>query len=925
MSSPEHRRRASNAPAPTTGVIPKAPPLPAPRPLQRAKDAAYRFIGYPAPRPASGHDELLKDRFARGAGRLMSLGATQDATTSHRTGLEINTLAINESGTHALIGGKEIFKTVRFEDGVCVEDLNLRTAIRSKPTQASGVPRQVYAIDIADVAWARGDCGDYVAAATSSGKIILYDLGHAGLQAAQLHEHFRQVHKVTFNPHSGNYLLSGSQDGTVRLWDVRDARNQASTLQSKRKYSGQSDGVRDVKWSPTDAFDFAFGTDSGEVQRWDIRNFKTAKIKVPAHGRACNVVDWHPDGKHLASAGLDQTVRIWDMSVSRQKKASWEIKTPYPVLNARWRPSCEASISSYSGQRQCTQIATAYDREHPFIHIWDTRRPALPYREIAPFPSAPTDLLWHSQDLLWTVGREGIFLQTDIQHTAKVIDRRNLQSFAVSPEGEVNFVVQKRTQRRSPKLKLTASADSNDHADTSFSGSKDFTTRSYLDDGLDHSFLSVRQAKTHKHTSSGTKTISTPTGLPSVMPLDEILHERKAFSPQQQAARGMIPYHADSAVFKTIADSFGGALPSPSRLDDAYLKQVAEAFDKNIATAESMRNEREAQTWRLVKTATMMHLNDRARHTCSPPLSTDSGAQVQANQGPSDMAHGGQARPCSHNLEEHRPFTLVEMLQEMLRSCSDNAQLSAKLVSMLVPLLPAHHALSPAEQQRTEASYRDALASNSFLDVETNQIIEQYILPSMRRGMQPLQIEAILLTYHEQLLMHKLFVPAARLRQLAYPAYPAVYEDFMTDNHVYVKCGDCGKAMESGMAKMRCETCRQKQAPCPYCLEASSPFGMGRLLATCGHCNHTMHAGCSAEWFSKEKGEGCLVEGCVCNCGGYVHQARAQRCESKAASKQTASFPAYRGCEPRREQDRWGSGARQDDKHDHLRHHSTKD
>ncbi|KAI6883701.1 hypothetical protein KC318_g15987, partial [Hortaea werneckii] len=300
MSNEAGRRQSSGAPP--------APPLPAPKPFQRARDAAYRFIGYPS-RPQSPHDEFEAQRgfpLPGGTARFASLGATQNATVSHKTGLEINTLAINEQGTHALLGGKEIFKTVRIEDGVCAEDVNLRTAIRSNPVQASGGPRQTYSIDIADVAWAKGASGDFVAAATSSGKIILYDLGHAGVPAAQLHEHFRQVHKVTFNPHRGSLLLSGSQDGTVRLWDIRTVREQAGALQSKRKYSGQSDGVRDVKWSPTEGVDFAFGTDSGWIQCWDIRNLKSAKTRIPAHVLACNVVDWHPDGKHIASAGSDK-------------------------------------------------------------------------------------------------------------------------------------------------------------------------------------------------------------------------------------------------------------------------------------------------------------------------------------------------------------------------------------------------------------------------------------------------------------------------------------------------------------------------------------------------------------------------------------------------------------------------------------------
>ena len=212
MSSEEGRRRSV--------AIPDAPPLPAPKPLQRAREAAYKFIGYATTRIDALDDQLINHRAARAgfASRSASLGATQNATASHKTGLAINTIAINESGTHALLGGKEIFKTIKIDHAVCAEELNLRSVIRSTPTSATGRPRQVYSVDIADVAWAKGESSSFVAAATSSGKIILYDVGHAALHAVQLHEHVRQVHKVTFNPHRGNLLLSGSQDGTVRLW-----------------------------------------------------------------------------------------------------------------------------------------------------------------------------------------------------------------------------------------------------------------------------------------------------------------------------------------------------------------------------------------------------------------------------------------------------------------------------------------------------------------------------------------------------------------------------------------------------------------------------------------------------------------------------------------------------------------------------------
>ncbi|KAF2168587.1 hypothetical protein M409DRAFT_53240 [Zasmidium cellare ATCC 36951] len=621
MSQDPKRSSAGNATSPAT--IPRPPPLPAPnpRPLQRARDAASRLLGY-ASRPPSPQGLRDDDRFTLGSSqftRSSSLGATQNATTSHKTGLEIHSLSINDSGSHAIIAGKEIFKTVKVEDGHCAEDFNLRTAIRSTPTQASGQPRQIYSIDIADVAWAKGDSNHLVAAATSSGKIIVYDLGHAGLQAAQLHEHFRQVHNVTFNPHRGSLLLSGSQDGTVRLWDLRDVKSQVTTVQSKRKYSGQSDGVRDVKWSPVEGFDFAFGTDNGDVQRWDMRNLKSAKVRVPAHSLACNTVDWHPDGKHILSASSDKTVRVFDVSTSRPRKAAWEIKTAFPVMNARWRPSCQSAMPHDNGAQQCTQIVTAYDVEHPIMHVWDFRRPLLPFRELFPHPSAPTDLLWHSQDLLWTVGREGAFIQTDVQHTSKVIDRCNLQAIDVSALGELSFVAQARQQRRKPPPPPVPPPSLPTRTNTSLSTSPEttFLSRSWQDDTLDQSFLSVlpfkRQARSHSSSRVHGALSSSSTSnqhQSATIKLDDILLNRKSFRPQQLSCRGQLESHNNPEPVAFMAERARIEIPSTSN-DDDFLREVENAFKANEDHYNSIGYNVTAAVWKMVGHCTLVHIQDR--------------------------------------------------------------------------------------------------------------------------------------------------------------------------------------------------------------------------------------------------------------------------------------------------------------------------
>lgn len=615
---PKHIKRVSTGQASTPALIPRAPPLPVQKPLQRARNAASRFLGYPS-RSSSPQGDNDEGRFAQGGigARSATLGTTQNATASHRTGLECRTISINESGTHAVIAGKELFKTLRFEDANWVEEFNLRTAIRSTPTLASGKPRHIYSIDIADVAWAKGDSGDYIAAATSSGKIILYDLGHAGLQAAQLHEHFRQVHNVTFNPHRGNLLLSGSQDGTVRLWDVRDVRSQANAIGSKRTFSGQSGGVRDVKWSPTEGCDFAFGTDNGEIQRWDIRNLKAAKVRIPAHSLTCNTIDWHPDGKHILSAGADKTVRVFDVSTSRPRKAAWEIKTPHPVMLARWRPPCRSTMLHDNGAQQCTQIVTAYDREHPVMHVWDFRRPLLPFRELQPYASSPTDMLWHSQDLLWTVGREGTVLQTDIQHTPKVIDRCNLQAFGISPLGELSFVAQTRRQRRIPKTQQIPSlTPKTSHSPSTSPGSDYGLSRSWMDDSLDRSFLDVLPTKRHTRASSNSRAhaasvASTLNQNQSVIiKLDNILLHRKSFRPEQKACRGLLPGHNNHRYISYMAELLKMSIP-PVSSDEEYRNLICETFKANADLALSIGFWPLSQSYKIIGLMSDNHLRDR--------------------------------------------------------------------------------------------------------------------------------------------------------------------------------------------------------------------------------------------------------------------------------------------------------------------------
>ena len=506
-----------------------------------------------------------------------------------------------------MLAGKEILKTVRIDGTKIVDETNLRAAALS---YGDSHARQREGLGIQDVKWSHGQFSSHIATAVANGKVILYDLNRASVELVRLHEHTRQVHKLAFNPHQGHLLLSASHDATVRLWDLRDLRSRgAATCSSRDQFSGMSGGIRDVQWSPMDAMEFAFGTDNGTIQRWDFRQNKSPKQKIPAHDqKTCTSIDWHPDGRHLLSAGVDRTVKVWDFSVDgRRQKAAYVLTTPYPVHRARWRPPYWSDEFHEKGAFQCTQIATSYDRDHPIVHVWDFRRPHLPYREINRFRTPPSDMLWQTRDTLWTVGKEGIFQQNDVHHAPKTTERRPLQAIALSPNGELGGVTQKRSRPRRPTdlsyddMYLGAPAEKQGSLEKS-------SLRSSAENSLDESFLTTSMKHHHGRTASSRSAksfSSTPPSdvSPKVMFLpDSMSTQGEQFRPNQLAFRGVLPGATNVQVFAYLAQKYKAqSLPDRPVLE-SYL-DLELPFQQNAEYAQRAAYHRLAQTWVLVGAA----------------------------------------------------------------------------------------------------------------------------------------------------------------------------------------------------------------------------------------------------------------------------------------------------------------------------------
>ena len=548
--------------------------------------------------------------------------------TQHKTGIPIAALDISPDRTHAVLAGRDILKTVQVEDFTCAEDFNLRTNIIAYAATHETSARAISArhrdqLAAQDVKWSHGNFGTTIATAAANGNIVVYDINRPGVEIARLHEHSRQVHRLGFNPHAPQLMLSGSQDSTVRLWDLRKLAGERSvmTCQSLNKFSGNSDGIRDLRWSPTNGVEFAIGTDNGTIQRWDIRRDNAPLLKINAHEKTCNAIDWHPDGKHIASGGADKNIKVWDFSSSdRRMKHLWQIRAPQAVVNVRWRPACWSSDKEGSAHWQCTQIATSYDQQETKIHTWDFRRPYIPFLEVNRYDTPATGLLWKSDSLLWSVGSAGMFTQTDIHFATKTSDSRSLNTVDIAPNGRVLFFLQKRERRRTSIKDMLDDLSEQDRQRSSTSekaSSNHGTTQGSSEEpNLLSSSFKNRQRK-HPGSQRSIKSLAgTPPSAGSggpVQKLDISLHEKEMFHSSQAAGIGRIGGLSYYDTFKVHAQEYQAPPPPPTDHSECNRHHdIAYALRSNGEIAAELGEYQLSGTWKVMAKAMESELGERA-------------------------------------------------------------------------------------------------------------------------------------------------------------------------------------------------------------------------------------------------------------------------------------------------------------------------
>jgi histone-binding protein RBBP4 len=205
-----------------------------------------------------------------------------------------------------------------------------------------------------------------VAAKTSGREVYVFDCSKHSMKEEEgscdpdlrLRGHDKEGYGLSWSQSKEGYLLSGSNDCKICLWDV-SSMPQDKVVEAMHVYEAHGSVVEDVAWHLKNENLFGSVGDDCYLMIWDLRT-NTAQHSVQAHEKEVNYVSFNPYNEWiLATASSDATVGLFDI---RKLASPLHVLSSHTeeVFQVEWDPNHETVLASSAGDRR--------------LMVWDLNR-----------------------------------------------------------------------------------------------------------------------------------------------------------------------------------------------------------------------------------------------------------------------------------------------------------------------------------------------------------------------------------------------------------------------------------------------------------------------------------------------------------------------------------------------------------------------
>jgi WD40 repeat protein len=144
--------------------------------------------------------------------------------------------------------------------------------------------------------------GNYILAGSGDGMVRIWDI--KGNPVHHFRAHSGQVLSTVFSP-GGSHILTGSTDKTARLWNFYGKK--------VREFKGHQGWVLSAAFSPGGSF-ILTGSMDKTARLWDRQGKEGKEVRViKGHTGRVYAVTFSPDGKFILTGSSDHTARLWNL------------------------------------------------------------------------------------------------------------------------------------------------------------------------------------------------------------------------------------------------------------------------------------------------------------------------------------------------------------------------------------------------------------------------------------------------------------------------------------------------------------------------------------------------------------------------------------------------------------------------------------